>query len=96
MSADNYAQCPQCVKRYTRDKDAALAKADQVYALAGDCPSWTEACDRAAALTEPKETLRENWEILTDVHGKFTVDYSCCCNACGFAFEYKHTEQVPL
>ena len=88
MSADNWTFCPQC-----RAKEAEAIKerrraADEAYGKVS--PAEWRALDEAARLIpEPRETLREDWDI--GIHeGKFSVDYGAGCAECGFRFTFTH------
>lgn len=85
MSADNWTICPNC-KRIQENKTVAYGKVSEEEYL------------RVLREQETplKTTLREDWEVGTDRDGEFYVSYSCRCEECGFAFEFKHEQKVPL
>ena len=41
-----------------------------------------------------EETLREDYEIGTDIDGVFWVAYSAFCTECKFSFDFRHSENV--
>ena len=43
-----------------------------------------------------ENNLREVWGIGLSVKGLFSIDYFSECTKCGYAFVYKHNEQVKV
>lgn len=90
MSADRWSVCPQCGHTET----------DRLDSLYRTVPRAEYEKQRNIAAAYPVESLREDWEIFIR-DGRFFVRYGAMCmgyegrKACGFAFEFKHEEQVP-
>lgn len=95
MSADAWRVCPKCSASIVSKRELAIIEADSQY---GKIPvnQWTKLHDDAHSMPvkETEETLREDYEIFTDESGKFYVGYHCSCKICGFAYKFKHEEQV--
>ncbi len=83
MSADRWSICPKCLQKHDDALEAAYGKVSPTV-YAGMCSQ------------ELDTNMREDWELGTDEEGKFSINYSCYCRSCGFKFEHKHEEQVPL
>lgn len=100
MSADNWAQCPQC-KIADTDRAEKLDKAAaEAYGLVS-AAAWDELRAEARAfrnsLTDDDRcsTLREDYHVgIQD--GEFSVGYRGGCTRCGFLFEYKHEKKIVL
>jgi hypothetical protein len=89
MSASNWAICPRCVTRATRDHDSRLA---DVMATYGTVP--VEEFDRARSQikeVDPEDyrTFREDYEIYGATDGVVTVDYGGSCSTCGLSLSFK-------
>lgn len=86
MSADNWGICPRCFVAMQNKKISAYGKITQKEYL---------------KLLEVEEkimrcTLREDYEVWTNRHGKFYLSYSCSCSECGFSYEHKYDEQLVV
>lgn len=83
MAADRWAKCPKCTEKLQATLDSTYDKVSE-----------DEYLDALRQVNQQDETMREDYELWTDEHGKFTVNYSCNCKECGFAFEYHHSERI--
>lgn len=107
MSANCWVTCPKCKKNsdalYRDSHDAIF---DELYTLYGKVPATVyetrrqQAVDafnnRCQTVIDLKATRREDGEFGVDADGQFYVEFSTSCNHCGWSFEFKHKEQVPL
>ncbi len=98
MSADNWSQCPRCRIRVWDEKKAAL---EAVQATYGKIPAddFVADLERAKGMnTDLDNSVREDYEIFIDEHGRFVVSYSAGCRngGCGYSFEYNHQEQTQV
>lgn len=95
MSAKHWDFCPQCDKS-ERERHAKLEEAlKKSYGKI----SMEEYEKRKAELAQPLkvgDTLREDYQIGIGANFVFYVLYQCECQECGFRFEYKHEQKVPL
>lgn len=94
MSADRYTMCPKCYAR-RETKKAELRK------LYGKLPAeqYDEEAETVNSWTKAEEaSLRETWFIVTNYAGQFSVAYiaECQISGCGFEFEFRHEQNVPL
>ena len=94
MSADNWTQCPVCVKRYAAQAAKRIEAAQDMYgkATAAAFIAATEAAERFAS-SGIDNSMREDYDIGMDDSGVFSVDYRCSCD-CGFRGSYKHSESA--
>jgi hypothetical protein len=97
MSADAWRVCPRCRDR--ADKKAEQEAID-VTAKYGKIPHDEYMREFKAATARAEEeledTLREDYELRTDEEGRFYVNYSCYCTACGFEHKFRHEQQLDL
>lgn len=96
MSADCWRICPACNEE--REAKRALANRDLAESIEKDSlVKYRQAQkDVTEAYESLTETLREDYEIDTDEHGTFSVNYGCSCTKCGFAYAFKGTAPVDL
>ena len=95
MSANNWRECPRCMKRAIEEKEAAVVAAKASY---GKAPpeEYEAAMAEARKPVVHEETFREDYELGVLESGKFFVNYSGTCTRCGLSHEFSHKEQVPL
>lgn len=43
-----------------------------------------------------EKTLREDYEFWMTEDGEFSAEYGCRCTTCGWSFQFRHAEQVPV
>lgn len=93
MSADNWAICPKCNARKIAAKEKLLLEAGAAYGKVkhDEYLRMVEAANQPISLVP---TMREDYEIGTDVTGVFSVSYGCSCRNCNFAFEFKEEKTV--
>ena len=99
MSASNWGTCPQCKKTQDERIQKVLVELGEQY---GKVPveRYKELSARAdvklAELRESMEgsTLREDWELYTNVDGVFSVRYSCSCDVCSLSYRHQFSEDV--
>jgi len=94
MSADNWTQCPRCLKRRAVEVENKQTQLDASY---GKVP-----LDRFDSMRHELETLktdkvdetfREDWEIGV-FNGEFFVQYKGSCGTCNLRYEFKYEETV--
>ena len=91
MGADNWGICPKCKNLNDENNRKRVLDVGKKY---GKIPA-EEYIKLAAEANKPiklETTLREDYEIGTDLDGEFSVNYSCSCSVCGFKHQFKHTE----
>jgi len=94
VSADNWTICPRCAKLALGKKLFLSLKAAESYGKVSEDEYW-EMLDDIQPLTNPGNTLREDYEIgIYD--GVFDVSYRGHCPKCGFTKEFTHTETLEL
>ena len=91
MSADNWADCPNCFANVNTAKDRARKSYGKV-----SLQEYERLLKEVEEAKPKRSTLREDYEIYVGIKGEFHVGYSCSCDQCGFEFRYKHEQQVPL
>lgn len=99
MSADNWAQCPRCVKEHHDYLDQRQALVQRSYGTvsAADFLALKATVDQEMA-TEFENTLREDYQLgIYDEMGthKFFVNYNGRCKTCDFHFQYEY-ETDPM
>ena len=97
MSADNWTTCPRCLAKAEVAKAKQRDNAAKAYGkLKPD--EWIALQAEASNPVELNSSLREDYELGVLTDGEFYVNYrASCTNAgCGFAFEYKHQQQVEI
>lgn len=94
MSANNWAICPRCAIKATREKDKLKTRAESEY---GKIPisDYLELVKKAEKPIKVEETLRKDYEFYLSLDGEFSATYSCRCE-CGFEHEFKHSEQLKI
>lgn len=92
MSADNWTICPKCEEARREESQQIYEKAANAYGKVSESEyhAMKEAA-RVVDATEPKQTLREDWEIGTAANGEFEVDYRSSCDECDYCFAYRVT-----
>lgn len=85
MSADNWAVCPKCLKDVDNKVKSLYGKVSE--------EEYGKLIEEKQE-TEREQTLREDYEIWTNVDGRFMVKYSCSCSACGLKFEYNYSKLI--
>ena len=93
MSADNWGTCPKCKVNNEKANAKRISDAEKKY---GKIPSdkFRALIKEAERPIELQETLREDYEMHTDLDGLFYVNYSCGCDECGFEHEFHHKQQL--
>ena len=95
MSADNWTECPRCLKKEEAIKDELKLKAESEY---GKIPKgeYLELLKKSEEPLEAKQTLREDYEFWTNPEGEFIAHYRCHCDRCGFEYTFKHDKQLEI
>lgn len=93
MSATNYAICTPCEVRWNEETERAKADVVSQYGRVSR-ERYAEIVKRADEEFSASETLAEYYELWIDDDMKFHVRYSCHCDKCGFAYEFKTTEDT--
>jgi hypothetical protein len=97
MSADNWAQCPRCLKRH----EAAIAEAEAAVAASYGKVS-VEEFDLARQRVESKkaerleDNFREDYEIYGAEEGVVTVTYGGKCTVCDLSLTFKHEHPLDV
>lgn len=73
MSADRWTICPKCAEKKYPNYNS------REYMIELDSRT-----DEGL-----NDTLREDYEVGTNLHGVLLIDYRCSCYVCGFAFRYR-------
>ena len=95
MGADNWAQCPRCVKRAKKDAERAVVDAEKSY---GKVPVTEYLRLKTVADAGPDEVarhFREDYEQGVDEDGKLYVIYRGWCQDCGYGVDFRHEAVVP-
>ena len=97
MSANNWRECPRCVKTAKDEVEKLQEEAAKAYGKVSR-EKWTAMTARAteAAEKESESTLREDWHLGVDDAGEFEVSYRCSCQNCRYEFRFKHKEQTVV
>lgn len=101
MSADNWSECPRCLRNNKKEAQAIITKARSHYGIVG-LKVYTElvkaAEKEADELRDPVDStpLREDYQIYTTNDGKFVISYSASCYTCGWENLFEHEEQLNL
>lgn len=99
MSADNWAECPRCLKTESESLDRARLAAGESYGKVppGVYLASLRAVEAKAGLLENMEsTLREDYELGITREGQFCVIYKARCSRCGFAHTFKHEQMLEV
>jgi predicted Zn-ribbon and HTH transcriptional regulator len=95
MSANNWAQCPKCEKKFNESVKMAKANLKNSYGKV-EAEAYILASQAVAAMKfDDRQTLREDWE-LGIIDGEFYVRYSAHCDKCGFNHEFKKDEVLKI
>ena len=95
MSADAWRVCPKCKHRAEVARNEKIKKADAAYGrITPD--EWKRMNDDANKPIKLGETFREDYEILMDESGEFSIRYSGRCTKCGWGHEFDHSECVEV
>lgn len=95
MSADNWAICPKCKKLELQHKKQLKEDARELY---GKIPpeDYIQLLKEIPDESAIGETLREEYEMGVNSHGKFYISYGCFCDKCGFEYSFNHKEQLVI
>lgn len=89
MSADAWRICPQCKHSATAARETKILEVSASYGKI-PAPKYLADLEAANKPIQLEETLREDYEVLTDEDGSFYFTYRCGCGKCGFG----HTEKI--
>lgn len=89
MSANNWAICPVCKKN---QKKKVVIAAKRVAAAYGNVTEdkYLEMKESLSSQPKLENSLREDYELLIDEEGLFSVSYRAICKVCGFNFVYEY------
>ena len=94
MSADHWGDCPKCKHIHNQYMEGLRRRVSEAYGKV----TADEYMNLLEELNNPKLppalTLREDYNIGTDIDGFFGVNYSCHCDVCGFKFSFKQGEGI--
>ena len=82
MSADNWAICPVCHKKWVAPTSLYGKVSEDEYKKSLEKPP-----------VEEEPTMREDYEIGTDETGVLVISYRCSCTVCGFRGVFETTHQ---
>lgn len=97
MSADNWTQCPRCLKRRAMEIENKQTHLSAAY---GNVP--VEEFDRLRAELESLKTermddnYREDYEIYGAEDGTVEVTYRGACGVCNLRMDFKHSHEIDL
>ena len=96
MSADNWTQCPRCLKRRAMEVENKETEVGAAYGKV-----TVERFDQMRAeleslkTDEVDNTFREDWEIGV-FNGEFFVQYKGACGTCNLRHEFKYEQDVNV
>tara|TARA_B100001964_G_C13855009_1_gene431878 strand:- start:140 stop:445 length:306 start_codon:yes stop_codon:yes gene_type:complete len=93
MSATNWASCPKCLKLVECGQSKLLQDIKEKY---GKIPAneWLNLLEKSKDRRPLGHTLREDYEVYTDLNGKFYIKYNCSCEVCGFSYEFNKIDEI--
>jgi hypothetical protein len=94
VSADNWTFCPRCYAAHLGKMEAAKASLANKYGTVDEYDRMKH--EMEANPPRLNSSLAERFECGVKQHGEFFVNFRCYCKTCGFSFEFKHEQQVPL
>lgn len=95
MSADSWGVCPVCAREEASKAKELRKKADDLYGSIEPSEYLKlVGTSKGDGMTRGIFTLREDYEIRTNIDGTFRVSYGCHCSVCDFEFEFRHEEDV--
>ena len=87
MSADNWGICPKCYKDIELLVESSYGKVTSV--------EFVKLLEKFSDIKNKKHaTLRENYDIWTNLDGTFSISYHCSCDRCGFKFKHKYNQNI--
>ena len=95
MSADNWAECPQCRKISERESRELAQKVADSYGNVSESEYQSLLKQQITPAEQGHNSLREDYEIGI-VEGEFYVIYRGNCADCGFSFEHKYEKDVVV
>jgi hypothetical protein len=95
MSANNWANCPNCEANRIKRAEEAYNNAERLYATVPP-KKYLELVRNAESIESEHRTcsLREDYEIGIDTDGVFSIDYRASCVECDFVFSFKDKRYV--
>ena len=96
MSADNWAICPRCIKRATREHDEQVATVMATYGQVS--VDEFDAARAALKDVDPEafRTFREDYEFYGAEDGEVTASYSGHCAKCGLGLDFKEVRKLDV
>lgn len=100
MSADNWRQCPRCVKEASEKCNALDGDLSAAYGTVSlkeyeETRLETQARVREIMAVASEEVMREDYDVGMDGHGKeFAVSYRAYCTRCGAEFKFEAEQTV--
>lgn len=97
MSADNWTQCPRCLKRRAIEIENKTAQTAAAYGKV-----TVERFDQMRAELESlrtdhiDNTFREDYEIFGAEDGTVEVRYRGACGTCNLRMEFGHSHEIDL
>lgn len=95
MSADSWSICPRCRLRHEANAKRLIAEANAAYGTL-EVTAWKalDAEARAAGAPYAETDLREDYELSGADEGEVTVSYSCFCQKCALASDFRHSHTI--
>ena len=90
MSADEWRVCPKCKIVFNKIKSDKKKKVESIF------EEWLGKKIDSDVVQPIGESMREDYEILTNDNGFFSVKYNASCDVCGFEFKYSFSENTLL
>jgi len=88
MSADNWTNCPKCVRKAVNDFDKLEQKFSKAYGVVTEEEYGRLSEKVAAGVPRVEQTLREDYDVGI-FEGVFRFTYCASCTKCGFKFKHK-------
>lgn len=97
MSADNWAECPRCLRVRKENDDAEQARIDAAYGKVSVAEFDAMRAVLAKAMQVPvEETFREDYEFSGVASGVLLISYSGSCRTCGLSLKFKREEVLDV
>lgn len=98
MSADNWAECPRCIRRAQAalaEQNETLRKAYQTLPMEEFVRLSAELKAKAEVLRPDRRTFREDYEFYGAEDGAVRVSYRGECTVCGLFLSIEESHPIP-
>lgn len=93
MSADNWTECPQCVREIDRAFQADETLLASAYGIL-PLDEFDALRERVSSGPVYKSSLREDYEFWLEGF-ELNISYKCSCKECGLSFHHREVVTVP-